>query len=123
MANDPVETPSLRELSEILARHPEVMEQLKGNSDAGQVAQVLTDVWAGHGIAFDGAALRARLTHHLTSRDIDDEELEQVAGGSVGGAIVMSVLGFLGVVCGILSAAAALAKRDCGEELRNRPPF
>ena len=61
--------------------------------------------------------IQDHLAQNSENEELSDEELETVAGGGLGQAILASVAGF-GLYCAAASVGALIFGDDCGEVLR-----
>ncbi len=78
-------------LQALFVEHPELAHRLDGVTDPAQAAARLAEIGIEHGIAVDAPALEATLgTANRAAgepRELDEQELDQVAGGSKMGSI------------------------------------
>ena len=110
----------LESLGKAIGSDPESVERLKLAKDPAQVVDIVTGLADRHGVALDANELR-RLLDHLaaTTHDLGDDDLEHVAGGGVGSAVVFSLVGGLGIACavGSLVGFILIPKDGCEQML------
>lgn len=108
---------TLERLEAVLASDASAVEHLKSLESLEQVVGAIAELGGRHGIAVDAAALQDAMARSLQSHrshDVDDAELEGVAGGGTGAWVLLSLGGF-GAGCILFSLSVHLAKLECGK--------
>lgn len=110
---------TIESLSRLIAEKPALAEALKSVGDADQAVEILAKAGTENGIAVDKAGLKALLAERTAAAGakLSDADLDQVAGGSLGGAL-LSIFS-VGFGCATISISAAMGKQNCGEEINN----
>lgn len=109
----------LEKLSRLIAEKPELAAALKAVSSPAAAAELLYKAGQENGVAVDRDALAAYLTERTAAAangKLSDADLDQVAGGGVGGAILASIVS-LGLGCAGVSLVTAAGGGDCGKML------
>lgn len=106
-------------LSRLIAEKPDVAEALKSAGSAEDAVEILAKAGAENGLAVDKAALKALFAERTAAAGaaLSDADLDQVAGGSLGGALLSIFTA--GVGCAAVSVNAAIEKRDCGQQIND----
>lgn len=110
---------AIESLSRLIAEKPALAEALKSVGDADQAVEILAKAGTENGITVDKAALKTLLAERTAAAGakLSDVDLDHVAGGSLGGAL-LSIFS-IGTGCALLSVNAALGKRNCSDEINN----
>lgn len=111
-------SPLIESLSRLVAEKPGLVAALQAVDSIEKAVEILAKAGAENGVAVDKAALAAHLAEQVKRADarLSEADLDQVAGGGIGGAIATSIV-TLGVGCAMGSLVSAIGGRDCGKTL------
>ena len=108
---------TITQLQTLIQADPALIAQLQSCADAASSAAVIANAAAARGIDVSAPDVVAHFEGAVAKQGtISDADLEQVAGGGTGAAVLLSV-GFA-MACAMTSALSQrLAKQDCKEAL------
>ena len=116
---------TITQIQTMLQANPALLAQLQAETELAGAAAAITKAATAQGLDVNEADLMSHLeAEQLRAKTatLSDAELEQVAGGGIGNAILGSVLG-LGVACAVASIIVAVSKDGkCGKALANFDP-
>ena len=116
---------TITQIQAMLQADPALLAQLQAQTELAGAAAVITKAATAQGLDINEADLMSHLeAEQLRAKTatLSDAELEHVAGGGIGNAILGSVLG-LGVACAVASIIVAVSKDGkCGKALANFDP-
>ena len=104
---------TISQIQTMLQADPALLAQLQAETELAGVAAAITKAATAQGLDVSEADLMGHLAAEQSQANaaaMSDAELEQVAGGGLGEAIRLSIMG-LGFMCGLLSFSAALKNR------------
>ena len=104
---------TISQIQTMLQADPALLAQLQAETELAGVAAAITKAATAQGLDVSEADLMGHLTAEQSQANaaaMSDAELEQVAGGGLGEAIGLSIIG-VGFLCGMLSFSAALKNR------------
>lgn len=104
--NQPFET-----VARLISDRPDLAEALQAASDADEAIAVIAKAGSESGFTVDTAGLKALLAGQAADAKLSEAELDKVAGGSVGGA-VLSIF-TVGIGCAAVSLAT-VDRDQCG---------
>lgn len=90
-------------LAGLISSRPDLAEALQAAADADVAIGILAKAGAESGFTVDEAGLKALLARQAADAKLSEAELDKVAGGSIGGA-VLSIF-TVGVGCAAVSLA------------------
>ena len=106
---------TIAQLQTLIQADPALVTQLRSCTDAANSAAVIAKAAAAKGITVSPPDLLAHFeARTATQGAMSDAELEQVAGGAVGSAVLFSIIS-LGIACATQSIKSAAEKQDCGK--------
>ena len=111
---------TIAQLKTLIQADPALTAQLQSCTDAASSATAISKAAAAKGIDASAPDLMRHFDAAVAKQGaMSDAELEQVAGGGVGGAVLYSVVSF-GLGCAIASIAGeAYRKGDCDRDLKD----
>ena len=104
---------TISQIQTMLQADPALLAQLQAETELAGVAAAITKAATARGLDINESDLMSHLAAEQSQANaaaMSDAELEQVAGGGLGEAIRLSIMG-LGFMCGLLSFSAALKNR------------
>ena len=111
------------QIQAMLEADPALMAQLQSAADADNAAALLATAAAAKGITVSPTELTAHTQQAAAKHaQMSDAELEAVAGGGVGGAVLLSLIS-LGIACAARSDEAATDGVNCAARLKSWLPF
>ena len=111
---------TITQIQAMLQADPALLAELQPQTELAGVAAVIAKAATAQGLDVSESDLMSHLAlehSQANAAAMSDAELEQVAGGGIGGAIFASVCGF-GVACAVASIFGAVKKgATCGKTL------
>lgn len=98
-------------VARLISDRPDLAEALQAASDADEAIAVIAKAGSESGFTVDTAGLKALLAGQAADAKLSEAELDKVAGGSVGGA-VLSIF-TVGIGCAAVSLAT-VDRDQCG---------
>lgn len=113
----------IENLARLVAAKPELAATLQNTRTPDAVAAVLVKAAQENGLSVDEPALRALLAEQTAagSAKLSDADLDQLAGGSAMGAVLMSLV-TAGVICIAMSIFASNHKLDYKQYIHDQSP-
>lgn len=114
---------TIAQLQALIKADPALMAQMQSCTDTASSAAVIAKAAAAKGVEVSTPDILAHFdAATATQTAMSDAELQQVAGGSIGGAVFVSIISF-GIACAATSSYASKAKKDCASELERTYGF
>ena len=104
---------TITQIQAMLQADPALLAQLQAETELAGAAAAIAKAATAQGLDVNEADLMSHLAaeqSQASAAAMSDAELEQVAGGGLGEAIGLSIIG-VGFLCGMLSFSAALKNR------------